>query len=66
MADIVSLMERNPATWSYERSCFGNDLLRLRNVDQYEARSRKIEGGPRQPCGSSVPLEHFDVPEAAL
>jgi len=66
VADVISLMERDPATWPYKRSRFGNNLFRLRHVDQHKARRRKIEGRPGQPGVPGVSFEHFDVSEAAL
>lgn len=47
VADIVGFMEGNPASRSHECSRFGDDLLRLRHIDQDETRCREIEGCPR-------------------
>ena len=66
MAHVVGFMEGNPTSRSHECSRFGDDLLRLRHIDQDETRCREIEGCSGQPSGSSITLHHVDIPEVAL
>ena len=66
VAHIVGFMEGNPPSRSHECRRFGDDLLRLRHIDQDETRRREIKGCPGQPSGSSITLHHLDIPEVAL
>src|SRR5262249_61880328 len=62
----IRSVKRYPASGPDERDRLGKDLLRLRHVDEHQARSCQVELGSRKFRGTRVPAEHFDVTQGTF
>ncbi len=59
-------MKRDPPSRLRERDGLSNDLARLRDVYEHEARRHEVEGITRQFRGSSVSAQYLHVAQAAF
>ena len=66
MRTPVSLMESNDTSARHQCRHLGNNLLRLRNVNQTQAGRGEIEPSSWQPCRGGVSLANLHIVDSSL
>lgn len=64
--DRVGLVECHGAARANEPERFGDDLVRLRDVYQYQPGSHHVESFGRQAATTAISLDHLDIAQAPV